>query len=436
MIVMKFGGTSLGSPAAIRNVLELVRAHLDRRPALVVSAHAGVTNILVELARLAPTGAGDPAQVAARHRRLCRDLGLAEDLVDPLLAELDDLVRGMRLVGEASPRAVDLLLSFGERCSARILAAFLSREGVPARALDAFALGLRTDSRFGRARPLADDGRIARAVAQVAEIPVITGYIAADAQGNITTLGRNGSDYSAALFGEALGAAEIQIWTDVDGVLTADPKLVPEARRIDALSFDEASEVAYYGGKVLHPATLLPAVRASIPVVVRNTLRPEAIGTRIVGGAVPGSSPVRAIVHKAGLRLVSVINPRMLMQPGSLADVFGVAARHGIDVGLVATSEVSITMTTDAPDLSAFAAELRSCGEVRVEEGQAIVGVVGHGIADAIGVPGQVFATLAREGIRVRVISQGAIKVNIALVVADADVAAAVRALHATFFGP
>ena len=196
------------------------------------------------------------------------------------------------------------------------------------------------------------------------------------------------------------------------------------------------SEVAYYGGKVLHPATLLPAVRASIPVVVRNTLRPAAQGSRIVGEPIAGSGPVRAIVHKTGLHLVSLVNPRMLMQPGYLAEAFSVAARHGIDVGIVATSEVSITMTTDAPDLTAFAAELAAHGEVRVEAGQGIVGVVGHGIAESVGVPGQVFSTLAEQQIRVRVISQGAIKVNIALVVADADVPGAVRALHAAFFGP
>lgn len=179
----------------------------------------------------------------------------------------------------------------------------------------------------------------------------------------------------------------------------------------------------------------MPAIRA-IPVVVRNTLRPAAEGSRIIGTPVPGSTPVRAIVReKTGLSLVSVVNPKMLMQPGYLAQVFAVAARHGIDVGLVATSEVSITMTTDATDLSGFSAELRAHGEVLVESGQGIIGVVGHGIADALGVPGQVFGTLAELGVRVRVISQGAIKVNIAFVVADADVPRSVRGLHAAFFG-
>ncbi len=435
MIVMKFGGTSLGTPEAVRGAVEIVRDALARRPLVVVSAHSGVTNHLVDLANRAPHGDVDVAPVVDRHRAMLAGLGLPLGLCDDLHRDLADLVRGMRLVGEASPRARDLLLSFGERCSARIVAACFEAAGIPAKALEAGALGLRTDSRFGRARPFPDDGRIAAALLGVDVLPVVTGFIARDARGDVTTLGRNGSDLSAALFGEALSAEEIQIWTDVDGVLTASPLLVPDAHPIEVMSFDEASEVAYYGGKVLHPATIQPAMRAGIPVVVRNTHRPDVAGTRIVAEPVAGAPPVRSIVYKDGLRLISLVSPRMLMQSGYLARVFGAAAEHEIDIGLVATSEVSITMTTDATELDGFVAALSALGEVLVETHQTLIGVVGHGIAESRGVPAAVFSTLAEEDIRVRVISQGAIKVNVAVVVAEADGPRAVRALHARFFG-
>jgi aspartate kinase len=316
------------------------------------------------------------------------------------------------------------------------LAAYLNREGIAARAADAFDVGLRTDSSFGRARPLPDDGRIRRALSAFeGEVPVITGYIAKDSAGNITTLGRNGSDYSAALFGNAVEAEEIQIWTDVDGVMTADPSLVRNARRIEVMSFDEASELAYYGGKVLHPATILPAMEKAIPVRVLNTGRPDAPGTTILPSFDDRGHPVRSIVYKEGIHLISVVNPRMLQQPGYLARVFGIAAQHEVDVGLVATSEVSVTMTTDCTDrIAAFADDLESCGRVLVEADQALVCVVGHGIATTSGIASRVLDTLAKEHVRVRVISQGAIKVNVALVVSDKDVPRAVPALHETFF--
>lgn len=434
MLVMKFGGTSVGSAHAIRDVLAIVRAHVERRPVVVVSAHSGVTNMLVELARQAPRGAADVGPVVERHRVVLHDLGLPLDLHESLVRELRDLVRGMGLVGEASPRATDYLLSFGERMAARTIAAAFSKEGFAATAIDAFDAGLLTDSNFGRARPLPDDGRIARNLAAVAGVPIVTGYIAKDRAGNITTLGRNGSDYSASLFGAALRAQEIQIWTDVDGLMTADPRIVPDARPIPTMSLDEASELAYYGGK-LHPATIQPAMEQRIPVRVLNTKQPSAPGTVILPEYEEADVVVRSIAFKKGIHLVNLVTPRMLKQPGYLARVFAACAAHEVDVDLVATSEVSVTMTVDQPDhLEALRSELSKLGEVTIEGGHSIVSVVGQGIAKAIDVPGRVFAALADEGVRVRVISQGAIKVNIAFVVADGDAPRAVRALHRRFF--
>ena len=432
---MKFGGTSLGTAESIENVCDIVRDRMNLDPVLVVSAHAGVTNSLVELARAAPGGDGDVSKIEDFHRRLLDGLDLPGDLLDEQLGEMADLVRGMKLVSEASPRARDLLLSFGERCSARVVAAYFNQHGMRAQAVDAFEVGLRTDSNFGRARPVADDGRIAESMRTIEGIPIVTGFLGRDADGNVTTLGRNGSDFSAALFGNALDASEIQIWTDVDGVMTADPRLVEGARPIPIMSFGEASELAYYGGKVLHPATILPAMEKSIPVRVLNTNNPDNAGTVILPDYEESGAPVRAVVHKDDIHLINLVSPPMLQQHGFLAKVFGIAEAHEVDVDLVATSEVSITMTADRADhLPAFCEALGELGDVTVEPDHALICVVGQGIAHTRGIAAQVLGTLAEAGVHVRVISQGAIKVNIGLVIQQVDLPEAVNRLHAHFF--
>ena len=435
MIIMKFGGTSLGTAESIQNVFRIVRDRVDQDPVLVVSAHAGVTNSLIEIARAAPVGDADVSRIEDFHHRLLEGLDLQVDLLDEQLGEMGDLVRGMKLVSEASPRVRDLLLSFGERCSTRVLAAYFNQQGLRAQAVDAFEVGLHTDSNFGRARPVTDDGRIATNMGKVEGVPILTGFLGRDADGNITTLGRNGSDYSAALFGNALDASEIQIWTDVDGVMTADPRLVEGARPIPIMSFGEASELAYYGGKVLHPATILPAMEKSIPVRVLNTHNADNPGTVILPVYDESSAPVRAVVHKNDIHLINLVSPPMLQQHGFLAKVFRIAEAREVDVDLVATSEVSITMTADRADhLSVFCEELGELGDVTVEPDHALICVVGQGIAHTHGIAAQVLGTLADAGVHVRVISQGAIKVNIGLVIQQVDLPKAVNALHSHFF--
>lgn len=436
MIVMKFGGTSVGDAAHIRVVEGIVRRYLLRNPVLVISAHGGVTNLLDETARKAVRGNYSVEALRERHLGILRDLGLPQDLHEPFFKELDDLLRGISLVGELTPRSLDYVLSFGERMSVRTVAAHFQRSGVPATALDAFDAGLVTDSNFGRARPLPESAAdIQRRVAAVTGLPVLTGYIAKDLRGNVTTLGRNGSDYSAAIFGNALGAEEIQVWTDVDGILTADPRIVPEARPLPEISFDEASELAYYGGKVLHPATLLPAVAKNIPVRVLNTRNPSSPGTVILKEPKPSVSPVRSIVYKREVFLINVSSTRMLGQPGFMAKLFAVFDRHEIVIDMIATTEVSVSMTADSSrNLEEAVRELRSFAEVSVESGRAIVCLVGHGIQKAIDVPGRVFGTLAKEGIRVQMISQGALRVNVGFIVGNDEVAPAVKALHRAFF--
>lgn len=436
VIVLKFGGTSVGDASTIRQVVGIVQRALPRQPVVVVSAHAGVTDLLLDLATTAPAGAADVTAIAARHRRILGDLGLPTVLLDPLLQELADLARGLKLVGEAGPRAKDHLASFGERCCARTVAAALTAAGVPATAVDAFAAGLRTDSAWGRARPLPDEGRIARHLANVGGVPVVTGYIAADEHGNITTLGRNGSDYSAALFGAALGAAEIQIWKDVDGVRSADPRLVPAALPLRTMSFQEACAMASFGSRVLHPATMLPAWAKGIPVRVLSTREPDAPGTVILAGELPTpeAAGVTAIAHRANVALLTVRSQRLLPQHAFLARVFDELARAEIDACSIAVGEAAVTFAVEAAAAELLLAPLGAAGDVAIERDQAVIGVVGRGLAIRAGAAAAVLDALARARVPVRCTTQGADGSTLAVVVAAAEVAKAVRTLHDRFF--
>ena len=434
MIVMKFGGTSVGGAVAIRQVVAVVRGQLARRPVVVVSAHAGVTDALFALARVAVLGVAETEDIAVRHRHILAGLGLDEHLLDELLDELRDLVRGVRLVGEATPKVMDALVSYGERLSARVVAAALTAAGVAATAVDSFTAGLLTDSSFGRARPLPDEGRLLRYLENVLGVPVVTGFLGADAAGNITTLGRNGSDYSAALLGVAIGAEEIQIWKDVDGVHTADPRLVPEARPIRNMSFAEVADLASFGAKVLHPAAMVPAMQHGIPVRVRNTLSPDAQGTTIVASVAGTRSMVRAIAHRTGVALVTVHSHRLLPQHAFLAKVFARLDAIECDVGPVAVGEAAVTVAIDAAFLTRATQALAGYGEVQIASERAVVGVIGDAAVLENGGIADVLAELAKSAIPVRCAGLGAVGSTVAFAVPAERLTETVQLLHRRFF--
>lgn len=436
MIVMKFGGSSVSDAPRIRAAGEIVRGRLAERPVVVVSAFRGVTDELLGLARDAQTGDLSRLEgLRRRHHETADALGVDRALVDPLLAELADLAKGVSLLKELTARTLDHAASFGERLSARLIAAAWAKAGLPARAVDAPDAGLLTDARFGAANPLPEaESAVAAALGGATDLPVVTGFIGRAPSGDVATLGRNGSDYSATILGAALGASVIEIWSDTDGVMTADPRLVPSAKPLPELTFEEAGELAYYGGKVLHPHTLVPAVRKGIPVAVRNTFKPEHPGTRIAPRRGPGAGP-RSIAFKRHLSVVTVKSPDMLMGWGFLARIFAAFARHEIVVDMVTTSEVTVSCTVDDPRRVDLAAkELGGDFEVGVESGRAIVCVVGEGLRDTPGLAADVFSALKDAGVNVLMISQGASKINLAFVVLDGDVPKAVSALHARFF--
>jgi len=437
MHVLKFGGTSVGSAENLSRVLEIVRSQVGERRVVVVSAHSGVTDELLRLARAAVAGRYSMRKIRRLHRDLYAEIGVEFGVVEPLLDELNDLLRGLKLVGELTPRSLDLVASFGERMSSRGIAAYFSSNGLAAEAVDAWDLGLRTDSRYGEASPdVASFPAIKKGLSRFSDtVPVVTGFIAHDAKGNVTTLGRSGSDFSATILAAASAADEVQIWTDVDGVMSADPRVVKKARSIPALSIAEASELAYYGAKVIHPATMLPAVEKRIPVRVLNTAHPDHEGTSILLNAPPTRNAVKSIASKRGIILVTISSTRMLLQAGFMARIFEVFAKHNLSVDLVATSEVTVSVTVATErNLDAVIHDLSEFSEPTVERDLAQVCVVGEGIRDRVGTAAEVFAVLKQARLPVRLISHGGTKINISFLVEAAEVAKCVRALHRAFF--
>lgn len=400
MLVMKFGGSSVADKKQIEKVVAIVRGRAARRPVVVSSAHKGITDALVAAAKSAARGSFDPEPVLARQRAIAAELGCSADLLAPLYEELTSLLRGIHLVRELSPRSLDYVSSFGERMSVRAIADFMSRSGLPARAWDVWDLGFTTNAEFGAARPLAGyEAAMRRAFEALAagEVPVVTGFIGKTEAGEVTTVGRNGSDLTATLVGAALGAEEVEIWSDTDGVMTADPSLVRSARNIPAMRFDEAAELAYFGSRVLHPATLLPAMDKGIPVRVLNTNRPEHHGT-VIEAAAQNQNQVTSIAYKEGQFVLRIGSTRMFGEIGFLGRVFDACARHGVVVDIVTTSEVSVSLTGPArAPLEAVAKELASLGEVEILPGRSILSIVGQHLAQRPGLGAEILARSPRR---------------------------------------
>ena len=440
MLVMKFGGSSVADARQIEKVCSIVRVRSPRVPVVVASAHKGITNALIAAGRAAAAGQADAgAAVVARQRAIARDAGAPDSMLAPFFQEIDDLLRGVRLVKELSPRSLDTISSYGERMSVRVIADFFSRHGLPARAYDVWDLGFVTDSTFGQARPMAGyEARMREAFAREVPqgvVPVVTGFVGKNEAGDITTVGRNGSDLTATLVAAALGAEEVEIWSDTDGVMTADPALVRTAQSIPTMSFDEAAELAYFGSRVLHPETLIPATGCGIPVRVLNTNRPDHPGTvieRVGGGRDAG---VTSIAYKEGQSVLTVRSPRMFAHSGFLSRIFETAARHGVVVDMVATSEISVSLSAaDQEPLRRVADELGALGECRLVTHKTILAVVGHPLPERAGIGAKVLGALARAGVNVEMISYGHESINFSIVLDDADVGKAVPALHGELF--
>ena len=448
MIVMKFGGTSVEDSRAIDRVLGIVRERLAQRPVVVVSAMAKVTDQLLATAHTAGSGDREKAlelsrMLRERHYAAAGEL-LGSGVFTHFHAELetdfdslDELLRGIAAVGELTPRTMDNVVSYGERISSKMVTEAFSARGLNASHVDSRNCII-TDSTFSKALPQFEeiDQRLKKVVAPLLErerVPVMGGFIASTREGVTTTIGRGGSDFTAAIVGAGLGAERIEIWTDVDGMMTTDPSVCPDARRIKAISFEEAAELAYFGAKVLHPATLLPAIQKNIPVHVLNSRNPSNEGTRIVSRAPRCKNVFKAIAAKKRITIVDVVATRMLGAHGYLRSIFEVFDRHRCAVDMVSTSEVSVSLTVDSNEaLPAIAADLNKLADVKYEGRKAIVCLVGENIRGTKGLAAKVFAAI--PDINVRMISQGASEINISFVIDEDDVPQAIRQLHNVFF--
>ncbi len=448
MIVMKFGGTSVQDARAIDRVAAIVRQRLHEKPVVVVSALAKVTDQLLAMAASAEAGSRDKALAlsrSARERHYTTAVDLLgthafEQIAPELEADfnsLDELLRGVVAVGELTARTTDTIAGFGEKVSSKIAAAAFSQRGIEAAHVDSRQC-IVTDATFGKAVPHFEEtdarlGEIVKPLLQQNRVPVMGGFIAATRDGIATTLGRGGSDFSAAILGAGLNAQRIEIWTDVDGMMTTDPTLCPQARRIKTITFEEAAELAYFGAKVLHPATLLPAIQKNIPVLILNSGNPNCEGTRITATAPKSKNVFKAIATKKRITVVDVVATRMLMAHGFLKSIFEVFANHRCPVDMVSTSEVSVSVTVDSNEsIAAIAADLARLADAKYEGRKAIVCLVGENIRNTPGIAAKVFSAI--PDVNIRMISQGASEINISFVIDEADVPAVVSRLHQVFF--
>ena len=460
--VMKFGGTSVGNAECIRRAADIIaRAAGEGSVVAVVSAMGGVTNRLIEAAQASAVGdmaaAGNLAETLRQQHQGAIEIlvgdgderaQLAAELRQ-IIEEVTSLCRGTALLRELTPRTLDAISSAGERLSARLLASALRELGLNAAAVDATEL-IVTDNHSGRAEPLMAETR-ERATARLApllaerSVPVVTGFIGATVDGKLTTLGRGGSDYSATILGAALDAKEIIIWTDVDGVLTADPRLVPEARTLQEISYNEAAELAYFGAKVLHPKTLRPVSEAGIPVWIRNSFLPEGNGTKITTTGHPTRRGVKAITAMSNVTLITVGGRGIVGLPGVAAKTFTAAASAQANVLLISQSSSGndICFIIDSGDADRTVAQLRQAfafdlahnevEHINVNAGIAIVAVVGDRMRGTPGIAGRTFSALGRRGVNIIAIAQGSSEFNVSLVVEAALMREVVQALHSEF---
>ncbi|KAJ8598279.1 hypothetical protein CTAYLR_006005 [Chrysophaeum taylorii] len=450
-VVMKFGGSSVANAERVSHVAELIASQMAEEgtlPAVVLSAMGKTTNCIIAAGERALEGRVDVSEIRSLHLESLAALELPISTgaeVRGLLRDLESLLDGVSMVRELTPRTKDLIVSFGERMSCRVLAATLSKIGVPAVPCDAWTLGVRTKGMFGDS--VVDEAcypEVARSISDLfsqGQVPIVTGFIGHDADGRVATLGRGGSDLTATVLGAAFGFDEVQVWKDVDGMMTADPRVVRAALPVPFVTYEEAAELAYFGAQVLHPISMQPALRAGVPVRVKNSYNPTHCGTLIAEEATikerRSVAPlVTAITSKRHVTVIDVVSLRMLGSHGFLARVFDVLARDRVSVDVVATSEVSVSLSLDEEQSLSPAAleELSEIAQVELKHDRSIVSFVGDG-SRSTELIAQVFAVLAANDLRVEMISQGASKVNVAIVVQDDQAELALNLIHGCFFG-
>lgn len=433
---MKFGGSSVANAERIRHVASIIKSYEDKKPVVVLSAMGDTTDHLLDAADLAEKGTVDISKVEKLHLDTAKELDIDVPAIKELLDELKTLLTGISMLRELTKRTRDYLVSFGERMSVRMMAAYLTKEGTPAKFYDAWDAGIFSDSNYMSAELLdsvwqtiperLNDFKNGKQK----EIPIVTGFIAKDAKGHITTLGRGGSDLTATIIGSAMGAEEIQTWKDVDGIMTADPRLVKDAKSVKEVTYEEAQELAMFGAQVLHPRSMIPCRKSGTPVRVKNSYNISSEGTIIVEKHSGATPRVTAITAVKNITIIDIESTRMLGASGFLAHIFNVFLKWNISIDVIATSEVSVSLTVDSKkDLTGVLEDLKNVADVDVKTGKAIVTMICD-VTKTSEILAAGFKALSEKNINVQMISQGASKVNISVLVDEAQKDDVVKLLH------
>ncbi len=437
---MKFGGSSVANADRIKHVASIIKAYKDKKPVVILSAMGDTTDFLLDAAEEAVKGNVDIKNISKLHYDTMEILEIKQDAVNELLTELNQLLTGISMLRELTKRTRDYLVSFGERLSVRIMATYLEKIGIPATFYDSWDIVIISDSNFMSAELLDEvwtnipthlnpykDGL-------TNSIPIVTGFIAKDKEGNITTLGRGGSDLTATIIGSAMGAEEIQTWKDVDGIMTTDPRVCNEAKPVPEVTYEEAQELAMFGAQVLHPRSMIPCRKTGTPVRVKNSYDITSPGSIIVEKHTTHVEPVCAITSMKHITLIDIISSRMLGAAGFLAHIFNNFLKWNISIDVIATSEVSVSLTVNTKkDLTGLVQDLEQVADVNIHEAKSIVTIICD-VKHSSAILASGFEALADEGINVQMISQGASKVNISIIVDDDECDKTVKILHKAFF--
>ena len=439
---MKFGGTSLANGERIKNIVEIIKTRIEKKPVIVVSAIAGVTDLLLNTAKESAEGKNPNRKVEEIiniHKNIIKELDLKEEFLLNDFVKMYDIFNGIYLLKENSPRTLDIVASFGEILSSKIVAEYLNSIKIPAKQYAGWEAGLLTNNNFTNAEILPETyDKIKSYLKNFDKIPIIAGFIAKNKNGEITTLGRGGSDYTASIIGAGLNVNEIEIWTDVDGIKTADPRIVENAKQWDKITFEEVSEMAYFGAKVLHPKTIHPAMNKQIPVRVLNTYNINNKGTLITKES-HEYCPVRAISLKNNIVIIKISSIKMLYAYGFLAKIFEIFNRYRVSVDLVTTSEISVSVTLDEPNgnsknVDSVILELKEIAKTEILDKMSIICITGKDIQHNPEILERIFSLLKKNNINIELISQGASSISISIVVKQEDSNKAIKELHKEFF--
>jgi len=432
---MKFGGTSLANSERIRNVAEIIKTRIEKKPIVVVSAVAGITDKLIDLAKESSKGINPnqkKTEIINIHKEIIKGLNLNEEFLTEEFLRLHDALKGIYLLKELSLRSLDLISSFGEIFSSKLLAEYLNSININSKQYHGWDVGIITNDNFTNAEIL--DETYENIKLNLDNIPIVTGFIAKNKQGEITTIGRGGSDYTASIIGAALNVDEIEIWTDVDGIKTADPRIVENAKQWDKINFDEASEMAYFGSKILHPKTIKPAINKQIPLRILNTTNINNKGTLIVKE--DEEHLFKSISSKKNITIIKVCSTEMLFTYGFLSKIFDIFNKYEISIDLVSTSEITVSMTLDninnSKNLELAILELTKIAKVEVLKERSIICVVGKGMRGKSGILSKIFD--ACKNYNIELVSQGASPLSISLVVKQEDSNEVMRKLHKELF--